>query len=151
MSGPECEKCGEHCLDCTCEKKMGRPPKSINWERVNEMLEAGSDGEEIAADLGVHADTLYAHVKEKYGQTFTAYSASRHSVGMGKIRLEQYKKALRGNVQLLLFLGRVRLKQVEAQPEKVEALPPHEDYLLLKDENIRLKYELRKASASSES
>ena len=155
MSGPDCDKCGEHCVDCTCIEKPnpgGRPPITINWARVDELLEGGSSGIEIAADLGCHKDTLYDRTVEKYGVSFSDYSAMKHSKGEGKIRLAQYKKAIgeskKGDTQLLLFLGRVRLKQVEAQPERSVERPPNEDILLLKDENIRLRHELRKGNDS---
>jgi hypothetical protein len=155
MSGPDCDKCGEHCVDCTCiepKNPIGRPYITINWERVDELLEGGSSGLEIAADIGVNRDTLYDRTLQKYGMSFSDYSAMKHSKGEGKIRLAQYKKAIgeskKGDTQLLLFLGRVRLKQVEAQPEKAVDRPPNEDVLLLKDENIRLRHELRKGNAS---
>lgn len=155
MSGPDCDKCGEHCVDCTCVEQtnpVGRPPITIDWERVDELLEGGSDGIEVAAELGIHADTLYIQTRKKFGINFTDYSACKHSKGEGKIRLAQYKKAIgeskKGDTQLLLFLGRVRLKQVEAQPERSVERPPNEDILLLKDENIRLRHELRKGNDS---
>jgi hypothetical protein len=142
-------------VDCTCiEQKnpVGRPTITIDWEHVDELLEGGSDGIEVAAKLGIHPDTLYIQTRKKFGINFTDYSASKHSKGEGKIRLAQYKKAIgeskKGDTQLLLFLGRVRLKQVEAQPEKVEPLPPNEDYLILKDENIRLRHKIRENNAS---
>ena len=38
---------------------MARPKVDIDWERVNELLEADCEGTEIAAHLGIKPDTLY--------------------------------------------------------------------------------------------
>lgn len=111
------------------EQGMGRPPKPVDWELVDQLLEAGCDGVEVAAEFNMHPDTFYKKVKDTYNQTFTDYAVSRHSKGKGALRLEQHKKAFnyktKGSTQMLIWLGKVRLGQRE--PEPVREKPPNDE------------------------
>lgn len=108
----------------------GRPEKEIDWKRVDELLEAGAEGVEIAGDIGVHQNTFYDRVQKKYGVTFTEYCGPKYSVGNAKLKKAQFDKAIgltkRGDASLLLHLGRTRLKQVDAQPEKIQETSPND-------------------------
>lgn len=56
-------------------QKTGRPTIPIDMKVVDSLLEAGCTGEEVAAYVGVHSDTLFRHIcKEKNVDCFTDYS-----------------------------------------------------------------------------
>lgn len=93
------------------KREAGRPDKPIDWKRVNELLEAGCPGTEVASVIGVHHDTFYTRVKKEFGIHFTEYASQFHQKGEGLLREKQYKKALKGDNSMLIWLGKNRLKQ----------------------------------------
>lgn len=84
---------------------MSRPEKLIDWKKVDDYLEGGMTGIEIAAYFDMHHDTFYDKVKEKYNTSFTVYCQSKRSRGDGLLKVKSYQKAMNGdNVQLTLNL-----------------------------------------------
>lgn len=102
-------------------EKAGRPPKPIDWNLVNELLEAGCSGPEIAPHFNIHSDTLYRQVENKYGMNFTTYATSFNKKGESSIRKKQYDKALKGDNMMLIWLGKNRLKQADQHPQEITA------------------------------
>lgn len=97
---------------------MGRHEKQIDWDLVDEMLEAENTGISIASEFNMHADTFYRKVQEEFNIGFTDYAQSKRAKGEDNIKLAQYRKAIgaskKGDTTMLTYLGKVRLKQVEA-------------------------------------
>lgn len=89
----------------------GRPEIEIDWKKVDFLLEADCTGTEVAAQLGIHPDTLYNRIVSKYGESFTDYSAKKKQKGESNLRAAQYQKALKGDNHMLIWLGKNRLKQ----------------------------------------
>jgi len=116
---------------------MARPKKEINWEIVEKKMEAGCSAREIAAGI-CEINTFYDRFKEKYGKSFGDYADDYYSIGDGNIKFTQYMKALSGNNNMLLLLGRERLGQGKEQ----EKQSPFEDVLALRHENMILKAEI---------
>jgi hypothetical protein len=100
------------------EKQKPRPLIIIDWNRVDQLLQADCSGDEIAAFLGIHHDTLYDRCYSDKGVTWTAYKASKNSHGKALLRAAQYNKALKGSDRLLVHLGEHMLGQVKQ--EKIE-------------------------------
>ncbi len=100
---------------------MTKPPLEIDWQLVDDLLIAGSHGTEVAAFLGIHPNTLYNRVKEKYKCDFCEYSQQKKSIGEAMIRKQQLHKALgltkEGDNTLLIWLGKQRLNQSETPQE----------------------------------
>ncbi len=117
---------------------MARPKKEINWQIVEKRIEAGCNGVEIAAALRIDSDTFYIRFKQKYGKSFQDSSAHFYSAGDANLKFTQYMKALSGNNNMLLLLGRERLHQGKEQ----EKTSPFEDLIDLRHENMILKAEL---------
>lgn len=92
---------------------MSRPEKPIDWAKVDQLLIAGCLGTEIAAHFDMHSHTFYDRVMGQYGVTFTDYCAEKRSKGDSLLRAKQYEKALQGDNVMLVWLGKVRLKQRE--------------------------------------
>lgn len=118
---------------------MSRPKKEINWDIVEKKMEAGCNGVEIAATLRIQPDTFYIRFKEKYGKSFQDYHGDFYSAGDANIKFTQYMKALAGNNNMLILLGRERLNQGKEEEIKKS---PYEDILSLRHENMMLKAEL---------
>ena len=122
------------------EKKRTRPPKEVNWELFERMLEAQCTLGEISGTLNIHIDNMSAKIKAKYGMTFTELCQKKAQSGLGILKLAQYQKALnnsaKGNVQMLIYLGKVLL----GQKEKDEKL--HEDIATLQEQLRLFKEEL---------
>ena len=106
-------------------KPSGRPSisKNIDWVRVDELLMAGCTGTEIAATLGMHADTFYLRCQEENGMVFSAYKEEKFNLGDSFLKEVQYKKALgltdKGDNTLLIWLGKTRLKQKEEKGDVI--------------------------------
>lgn len=94
--------------------RVSRPLIPIDWDRTDELLEAGALGTEIAAYFGMHPETFYDRVRTKYEIGFTQYVAEKKSKGDALIREAQYKKAIRKlDNTMLIWLGKQRLGQKE--------------------------------------
>lgn len=95
--------------------------KIWDWELLDNLMTAGCKGTECAAFFGVHPDTLYNKVKEKYNMDFSAYLQQKHANGAAIIRAHQYAKALgrteKGDNSLLIWLGKQRLDQRDNREE----------------------------------
>ena len=101
---------------------MARPEKEIHWESVERMMEAGNSARSIYTHFRMDKDTFYDRFKKEYGKNFSDYSDALDEDGKSNIRLMQYTKAVQGNIQMLIWLGKVRLGQRE--PEPAQAVPP---------------------------
>ncbi len=127
---------------------MARPYREINWKRADFLIKSGCSGVQVAAELGVDKDTFYDAVKREKGICYSDYSVELMEAGEALIRAAQMAKAIglskEGDTQLLMWLGKVRLKQKEPDKEDDKPTVPNEDFLRLQDELIKTKYELEK-------
>jgi len=93
----------------------GRPRKEIDWDVVDELLVSGCIGTEVAAFFGMHPETLYRRVEDRYKVAFSVYLQEKQSLGDAMVRKKQYLKALGidkdGDNMMLIWLGKNRLKQ----------------------------------------
>lgn len=117
---------------------MARPKKEINWEIVEKRMEAGCSGVEIASTLRIDSDTFFRRFQEQYGKRFADSSADFYSAGDANIKFTQYMKALAGNNNMLMLLGKERLNQGKEEEIKKS---PLEDMIELRHENMILKAE----------
>lgn len=97
----------------------GRPEINLDWNQIDHLLAAGCTGKDVAGRLGIHEHTLYNQVKSKFGLNFSDYCASRYSKGDSLIKEVRFNKAIKGNVQLLLYLSEVRLKEKKDDPSNI--------------------------------
>lgn len=77
------------------------------------MLEAGCDGTEVAATLGIHPDTLYNTCERDHKTGFSAYSATKRASGDRLLKVKQFEIAMTGDRTMLVWLGKQRLGQSE--------------------------------------
>jgi hypothetical protein len=101
------------------KKKTGPQSVKIDWKMVDENLEAGCNGTEIAAALGMHPDTFYNKVMSEKGTGFTAYAQEKRANGDKLLKKAQFDKALGRNKEadntMLIWLGKQRLNQREPE------------------------------------
>jgi hypothetical protein len=119
--------------------KAGRPEKPIDWEKVDQMLLAQTPSKSIAEALGVHLETFYDRVKEKYGVNYSEYAGKKQTEGKIGIRLKNYQKAMAGNIQMLLRLSEVYLE--EFKEDNTPKTSPFQDDINKEHEIMRLKHE----------
>jgi hypothetical protein len=103
------------------KSNAGRKKIVINWARVNSALEAGANGVQVAAMLGMHPDTLYNKCKALYNMDFSAYMQTKRESGNEKLLKAQYNLAIQENDRaMLIWLGKQRLNQSEKREVKQE-------------------------------
>ena len=125
---------------------MARPKVDIDWERVNELLEADCEGTEIAAHLGIVPDTLYKRCQEDNKLRFSDYLQQKKAKGNSLLKEEQFKMATskddsQTKKSMLIWLGKQRL----GQSEKKDLSHTIKDELPF---NIKLEYRNRKEDNS---
>ncbi len=91
----------------------------IDWDVVDKMLEAGCLGSEIAGELGFSRHTLYDRCVAEKKILFSDYSFDKKNKGDGRLRISQYKKALKGDNTMMVWLGKNRIGQKD-NPETIE-------------------------------
>ncbi len=100
---------------------MARPLKEINWDVVDQCMESGCSGVEIAGKFRIQKQTFYERFKKEYGCSFQDYHTEAQEGGLADIRRMLHGKAINnqnpGNAHLLIFLARCRLGMKE--PETV--------------------------------
>ncbi len=99
---------------------MSRPEKPIDWKRVDELLMAGCLGTEIASHFDMHHETFYNRIQQQYGMGFTAYCSEKRAKGDSLLRETQYKKALKNDNSMLIWLGKQRLEQREPDQRSIQ-------------------------------
>ena len=104
---------------------MARPKVDIDWERVNELLEADCEGTEIAAYLGIVPDTLYKRCKEDNNVGFSDYLQQKKAKGNSLLKEEQYKMATSKEdsaikKSMLIWLGKQRLGQADIRKQQLD-------------------------------
>lgn len=117
---------------------MARPQKTINWEIVEKRMEAGCSAMEIAGSIPIDINNFYDRFKDQYGKGFADFADQFRKAGDGNLRFTQYAKALGGSMPMLMLLGKERL----GQGKEVEGVPPNNDFMALKHENMILRAEL---------
>lgn len=98
----------------------GRPKKQLDWEVVDNLLRLGMSGVKIASYFALHEDTLYDRCLREKGVSFTEYSGEHYVKGEEPLLKKQYEKALAGDNQMLIHLGKCRLKQYAYEPESAQ-------------------------------
>lgn len=91
----------------------GRPAAIIDWKAVNRLLQAGCSAVQIASRIGITADTLYNRCKTDHKQDFSAYSQQKKEHGETLLHEQQFALAMKGNLGMLVWLGKQRLGQKE--------------------------------------
>jgi len=100
---------------------FGRPKAIIDWKQVDRLLEAGCTGTQVAARIGIHPDTLYIACRDTHNLTFSAYAEEKRASGDSILQQAQFQQAVKGNVTMLIWLGKQRLGQRDKSDVEINA------------------------------
>lgn len=90
-----------------------KPNIPVDWDVVDQLLEAGCNGIHVASYFGIHEETLYIRCQKEKGMGFAAYSAIKRAKGDSRLLGKQFSVALQGDKTMLVWLGKQRLEQQE--------------------------------------
>ena len=93
----------------------------IDWDVVGEYLMAGCSGVEVAAQLGIHENTLYQRCKSDLGVDFVAFKQEKQASGESLLRKVQFDAAIKDKDRaMLIWLGKQRLGQKEKGEQDIK-------------------------------
>lgn len=104
---------------------MARPRKEIDWKLVDSLCGIHCTGEEIASVLDVSYDTLQRRCQEEHKCGFADYFKKASANGKISLRRQQYSVAMKGNVSMLIWLGKNILGQKDAPEQNLDRQPIH--------------------------
>lgn len=90
---------------------MGTKTVIIDPGKLDGMLMYGATCLECSDEFDCSNDTIERFIKSTYGMTFADYSDKKRSHIRMKLRRKQVEVALKGNVTMLIFLGKAMLNQ----------------------------------------
>ena len=93
-------------------KKMGRPPKEINWPQLESLCKIQCTQSEISSVLEVSEDIISENCKKVHGMTFPEFYKIHSDGGKMSLRRAQFKKAvIDGHPTMQVWLGKQMLGQ----------------------------------------
>ena len=99
----------------------GSKPKPIDWDLVDKYLEAGAEIKEVSARLKIDNRLFRSRLEKEKGLHPEEYRDIKMDVGNLRIRSTQYEKAVvHKDNDMLKWLGKHRLKQIEKQEKSVK-------------------------------
>ena len=100
---------------------MSATPAHIDWDAVAEYLMAGCSGVEVAAQLGIHENTLYQRCKTDLGVEFVAFKQEKQASGDSILKKVQFEAAIKDKDRsMLIWLGKQRLGQKEKGEQDIK-------------------------------
>ena len=94
----------------TEKKKPGRLKVTIDWVKVDYLLQADCSGVEVAAYLGIHENTLYGRCRTDKNMDFVAYSQEKRASGDSLLKVKMFETAIKDkNVTMEIWLSKQRL------------------------------------------
>jgi hypothetical protein len=112
-------------------KNAFKPDIFIDWNKVEVWLMKGGDGRQIAAELGIHWDTLYDRCLIENKLKWSDYSALKRSKGDLRLHCKQYDRALEGSDKMLSLLGEHRLGQCKKIDTTINLSPIEETVIII--------------------
>ena len=95
---------------------LGRPSKSIDLQLLDRLCQFPMKNEDIAFCLGVSLDTLERRVRAIEDSTFAEFKHKRGARLRLSLVEKQIEVAMRGNVSMLIWLGKQYLGQSDHLP-----------------------------------
>lgn len=93
--------------------KMGRPRKEIDQKQFEALCGIWCTLEEICSFFHVTDKTLNSWCRRTYGETFSEVFKQKRNIGNISLRRYQFQAAKKGNVTMLIWLGKQRLGQTD--------------------------------------
>lgn len=93
------------------DKKIGRPHKEINWDKLDAALQFGARMIDICGICDISENTVVKAIKEKHEVSFSEYRDLKMSTMRARLLQKQFDVAMAGNVTMLIWLGKQHLDQ----------------------------------------
>jgi len=93
------------------KNKGGRPRKELDWKTLDNILQFGARLLDCSDLCEVSEDLIQKRIREKFDCTFSEYRERKMSKMRMKLLQKQYDVAMKGNVALLIWLGKQHLGQ----------------------------------------
>lgn len=122
---------------------MARPLKEVDAEQVQKLAELGCKVKEIADFFNVTEELIIRRFKDEL-------TKGRANVQIS-LRRWQLQAAQKGNVSMLIWLGKQMLGQQDKSKEEIDAMMVHGQTAITKDELIRFLRESKKHKKENES
>lgn len=106
-------------LDGSPRAVMGRPVTPIDWDKVATLAAIYCPAEEICAVMDFTQDTLNRACKRKFKKTYAEWSAEKRGTGRAALRNMQMAAAKKGNITMMIWLGKQLLGQSDKSDLKV--------------------------------
>ena len=100
---------------------MGRKAINIDKDQFEELLELQCTKEDIAGFFHCSHDTIERFCKKTYGDNFLSVRDDYSGIGRVSLRRQQFAMAEKGNVPMLIHLGKQYLGQSDKAETKVSA------------------------------
>lgn len=102
-------------------KVTGRPSIEIDWKLLDSILEFGARLIDCSGILDVSDDLIQKRIREKFDCTFSEYRELKMSKMRMRLLQKQYDVAMKGNVAMLIWLGKQHLNQTDKIESKEKA------------------------------
>jgi len=124
--------------------REGRNLLKIDLEQLDKLAVIGCTPEEIASYFDTTIEQLDALLGEKFNKTLASYVREKAKLGNIKLRRAQFREAMNGNTQMLTWLGKNILGQVDRTTEgatikMVNILARTRDEILALEGNARAR------------
>lgn len=91
----------------------GRPEKVVNWKKAAKLAAEFNTGEDIASDQGMSYQTLLLRIQDLGYVDFQEWYKKHSAPGRKSLRQMQMKAAKKGNIGMMIWLGKQELEQSE--------------------------------------
>lgn len=102
---------------------MARPTLEIDWNDVEKLCALQCTQEEIAQFCDCSVDTLDRAAKRDHDISFAEFFRQKRGKGKISLRRKQWEVAQKGNVTMLIWLGKQYLDQSEKKDGEKPADP----------------------------
>ena len=92
----------------------------IDWELVAKWVTGGASGVQCAHQLGIAEKTLYGRVQVELRMHWSSFYDMYRARGDRMIHNKQFEIAMKGDRNMLMWLGKQRLKQSDKIDQTVE-------------------------------
>lgn len=87
-------------------RPTGRPPKTFDWDKIKNAAYVQCTVHEIANIFDTTIDTLEAACQREFNESFSTFYKRNAEGGKSSLRREMYKKAMAGNVTMMIWLSK---------------------------------------------
>jgi hypothetical protein len=122
--------------------------KEINWDMIELCVKSGCKQVDICETYCIDEDTLRSRVKEKYGMSWSAFSAALLSEGRTLLEAASFQKALKGYWPALLWNLQIRCGQ--KLPENSQFLAANQSSIDQSHRIMELEHQLEELRANAD-